>query len=374
MKNLIPILFIILCIFMTDNKILADGEQKPVVQIAILLDTSGSMDGLIEQAKSQLWKIVNEFALAKHEGVRPELQVALYEYGKASISTQEGYLRMILPLTTDLDKISQELFALTTNGGDEYCGRVIKAATDGLSWSRSNKDYKTIFIAGNEPFTQGDVNYADACKAAITKGIIVNTIHCGPYDQGVNGNWQDGAILADGKYLNIDQNSAVAHIEAPQDKEISRLGVEINKTYIAYGKYGKEGCDNQMAQDKNAASSAGESMVQRSNSKSSLLYCNTSWDLVDACKLDSINVAEVKEEDLPEEMKKMNVDERMAFVDGKSKEREQIQQQISTLNKERIKIVAEEMKKNAVEGKDTLDTAIIKAVREQCAKKDYKFE
>ena len=38
---------------------------------------------------------------------------------------------------------------------------------------------RSIFIAGNEPFTQGPVNYAESCKAAITKGIIVNTIHCG---------------------------------------------------------------------------------------------------------------------------------------------------------------------------------------------------
>ena len=153
--------------------------EKPLVQIAILLDTSGSMQGLIEQAKSQLWKICNEFIKARQDGVAPEIQVALYEYGKDSLSQNSGWIRQIQPLTQDLDKISEELFALKTNGGQEYCGWVIKDAVNELAWSPRSDVYKVIFIAGNEPFTQGPVNYAESCKAAITKGIIVNTIHCG---------------------------------------------------------------------------------------------------------------------------------------------------------------------------------------------------
>ena len=123
--------------------------------------------------------IPNEFINAKQNGQRPDLQVALYEYGKSSLSAREGYIRQIQPLTTDLDKISEELFKLKTNGGEEYCGWVIQAATENLAWSKGANDFKAIFIAGNEPFTQGPVAYAQACKAAIEKGIIINTIHCG---------------------------------------------------------------------------------------------------------------------------------------------------------------------------------------------------
>jgi hypothetical protein len=220
-------------------------EKKPLVQIAILLDTSNSMDGLIEQAKSQLWKISNEFIKARQEGIAPEVQVALYEYGKSSLSRESGWIRQILPLTTDLDKVSEELFALRTNGGEEYCGWVIKRAVEDLEWSPASDVYKVIFIAGNEPFTQGPVNYTESCKAAITKGIIVNTIHCGTEAIGVNTKWKDGADLADGKYLIIDQNRAVVSIEAPQDKEIAKLGVEINKTYLAFGRAGGEGAKRQ---------------------------------------------------------------------------------------------------------------------------------
>ena len=172
-------------------------EEKPLVQMAILLDTSGSMSGLIDQARAELWAIVNEFIFAKRNGKAPELQVALYEYGKSSLPGTEGYIRMIGPFTTDLDKVSEELFALSTNGGSEYCGWVIKEATQALEWSSSPDDLKVIFIAGNEPFTQGPVDYRQACKATVSKGIVVNTIHCGPERTGIDDKWKDGALLAE---------------------------------------------------------------------------------------------------------------------------------------------------------------------------------
>src|ERR1700752_2076139 len=98
----------------------ATSTEKPRIQMAILLDTSNSMDGLINQARAQLWKIVNEFAKAKKGGVQPNLEVALFEYGNNSIGAGATYVRQVLPFTDDLDKVSEELFKLTTNGGEEY--------------------------------------------------------------------------------------------------------------------------------------------------------------------------------------------------------------------------------------------------------------
>lgn len=348
--------------------------KKPLVQIAILLDTSGSMEGLIEQAKSQLWRIVNEFAKAKQDGVTPEVQVALYEYGKSSLSAQSGWIRRIQPLTTDLDKISEELFALRTNGGDEYCGWVIKDAVNDLAWSPEGNVYKAIFIAGNEPFTQGPVNYAESCKTAITKGIIVNTIHCGPEAEGINTKWKDGANLADGKFLVIDQNRAIVSIEAPQDKEIAKLGVELNKTYLAYGAEGRSGAGRQVSQDAAVATLAPASgaVAQRAVAKASANYRNSSWDLVDAVKEQKTDISALKTEDLPAEMQKLNTDERKAYVETKSKERAEMQAKINTLNKDREKYVAARMKE--ISGTNTLDAVVISAVREQSAKRNFKFE
>ena len=352
----------------------AKKSKRPLVQIAILLDTSNSMDGLIEQAKSQLWKISNEFIKARQEGVAPEVQVALYEYGKSTLKQESGWIRQILPLTTDLDKVSEELFALRTNGGEEYCGWVIQRAVEDLEWSPASDVYKVIFIAGNEPFTQGPVNYAKSCKAAITKGIIVNTIHCGGEAVGVNTKWKDGADLADGKYLVIDQNRAVVSIEAPQDKEIARLGVEINKTYLAFGRGGGEGAKRQAMQDANVAAlaTASGAVVQRSLAKASANYVNSSWDLVDAAKQKDFEVTKLKAEELPAGMQKMSLEERKAYIEKNSQERAQLQTKINQLNAEREKFVAQRMKEAA--GANTLDAVVISAVREQGEKRNFTFK
>lgn len=372
MKPGVKILMLVLIIMALPVLSPATSHGEETIQMAILLDTSGSMEGLIEQAKSQLWKIVNELALSKKNGKSPKLEVALYEYGKDSIPAGEGHLRMIVPLTTDLDNISEELFKLKTNGGSEYCGRVIQSAVRGLQWSASNDDLKVIFIAGNEPFTQGAVDYKVATKEAVSRGIMVNTIFCGDHEEGIRTKWKDGAQVAGGKYLSIDQNQQIAHIAAPQDKEITKLGAELNKTYIAYGTGGRAKKERQQEQDKNAAFMSSGSLVQRSVAKASKQYVNAAWDLVDAVDNGSVKLEDVKEEDLPKEMKKMTTKERAAYVESTLKKRKELQKRINTLNKERRAFVEKERKKNAQEG--TLDLAIIKSIREQAVKKKFSFE
>jgi hypothetical protein len=345
--------------------------DKPLVQMAILLDTSGSMSGLIDQARTELWSIVNEFIAAEQNGRKPEVQVALYEYGNNRLTPESGWIRQIVPLTTDLDRISEELFALTTNGGEEYCGWVIREATEKLAWSTSPNDLKVIFIAGNEPFTQGPVNYRDTCKAAVTKGIIVNTIHCGSEQEAIDGKWKDGAALADGRHLNIDHNRRVAHIATPQDKEIAELGVRLNQTYIPYGQTGAVAQERQVAQDNNAAHSSPSAALQRAVTKSSFNYVNTSWDLVDAVRAKQVDVQKVKAEDLPKDMQNLGPEQRVAYVNAKAKERAEIQARIQQLSAQRNRYIAREAGKQ--QG-GTLGSAIQQAIHEQAAKKNYAFK
>jgi len=343
----------------------------PKVEMAILLDTSGSMEGLIEQAKSQLWQIVNELALSKRNGESIELFLALYEYGKSSIPSDEGYIRMIVPLSQDLDKISEELFALKTDGGDEYCGQVIQSAVKGLNWSKSNEELKLIFIAGNEPFTQGQVDYKEACENSIKNGIIVNTIFCGDFDEGVETDWKDGADLADGKYMNIDHNAQLVQIDTPQDTQLALLTSKLNETYIAYGSSGDEYKERQMEQDANAMSMGAGVMASRTKAKSSAQYKNVQWDLVDADEEGEVSIEELEEDELPEVMKKMTVKERKAYVAEKAKEREEIQNKINQLSAEREKYITYERSKI---NEKSLDAVIIEAIREQAVKKNYTFD
>jgi hypothetical protein len=347
---------------------------RPTVQIAILLDTSNSMDGLIDQAKTQLWNIVNEFVRARKNGRAPAIQVALFEYGKTSLPSQEGFVRRILPLTDDLDRVSEELFALKTNGGDEYCGWVIRDAVNGLDWSRSREVYKAIFIAGNEPFTQGSVDFRVSCRAAIERGILVNTIFCGPNHEGGQTGWKDGALLADGRYLSIDQNRKVVEIPTPQDSRIAQLGVELNRTYLPYGKMGQVGCERQSAQDANAGAASHSVLVNRSVSKANAFYCNDAWDLVDAIKNGKCKLEELTAEDLPPDLKKLDNAGRRAKVEEAAQRRAEIQARILKLNQEREAYLAAERKKQRGAKDNTLEQVVTRAIRDQAARHHFQFE
>jgi hypothetical protein len=355
-----------------DNAQSSQSPKTNTVQLAILLDTSNSMDGLIEQTKTQLWKIVNEMARSKRESIAISLYVALYEYGNDGLSSTEGFVRLVTPLTNDLDKISEELFKLKTNGGSEYCGTVISEAIKDLKWTKGSDDYKVIFIAGNEPFNQGDKDYKEACKSAISKGIIVNTIYCGSYDEGLNSFWKDGADLADGKYINIDSDQQIVHIETPFDDELVQLGQKINETYIAFGYEGNELKQRQKEQDDNASSIAPSVMVERSVTKGSGQYNNSTWDLVDAKKDGSLDLTKIPKDQQPKEMQKMSLEEQKKYIDDKTKEREKYQSRINELDKQRRDYIAKKTAENKEE--NTLDAAMLKMIREQASNKNYKFE
>ena len=345
---------------------------RPTVDVAILLDTSNSMDGLIHQAKAQLWTIVQQFAKAKKHGQTPSLRVALFEYGNTSLPASEGYLRQVVPLTDDLDVLSEALFSLSTNGGDEYCGQVIDEALTRLEWSDEPGGYKAIFIAGNEPFTQGTVDYRDSCKRAIEQGVVVNTIHCGAYDAGIDGSWEDGAALAEGEYFNIDQDRAVVHIECPQDKLIIELNAKLNQTYLFYGERHEALARNQMAQDSNAMSLGVAVMAERAATKASAGYSNLGRDLVDSYAADVDILSELDDEALPDSMKGLSEDERVAKIEAAGEERKALQAQIQALQTEREAYLAAERAKRSDEaGAASLGDAVVAAIQQQLREAGY---
>ncbi|HTZ52861.1 MAG TPA: vWA domain-containing protein [Spirochaetia bacterium] len=347
----------------------AMGHAEEKIQVAILLDTSNSMDGLISQAKAQLWKVVNELARTKRHGVHPRLEVALFQYGNDGLSEESGYIQMVSDLTTDLDKISEKLFQLSTNGGSEYCGEVIDRAVARLSWSPSNDVLKVIYIAGNEPFTQGDVDYTRSDAKAIRRGIIVNTIFCGPFDEGVATNWKDGADRADGRYMSINQDAEAVSIPTPYDRDIVKLGDQLNGTYVAYGSGGKAGESRQAAQDANASSMGAAAPVERSVAKAQGAYTNSGWDLVDAVKNKEVALGSLKDDQLPEAMRKMTPADREKYLQGLSKQRADLQAKINDLNEKRRVFLADAQKKSS-QG-NTLDTAILGSVKDEAAQKGF---
>jgi hypothetical protein len=352
--------------FQPVNKTAAKNQH---IMLALLLDTSNSMDGLIEQAKSQLWKIVNELAAAKcGDGSQPTIQIALYEYGNDGLPSSEGYIRMVSGFTNDLDLISEKLFSLRTNGGNEFCGQVIKTSLNQLSWTSSSADLKMIFIAGNEPFTQGSVYYRTACTLAKEKNVVVNTIFCGDFNEGLRTDWKDGADLTGGSYMSIEQNRKTVYIPTPYDDRIAECNERLNKTYIYYGRNGESKREMQYKQDKNARTYGRSNEVERAVSKSSHAYNNSSWDLVDASEENEKVITETDDEYLPAEMKGMSAQQRKTYVAKKAQERDAVQQEIQSLNKKRMEYIAANTPKESEAS--MLDAAMIKAIKKQASLKN----
>lgn len=344
------------------------------VQVAILFDTSNSMDGLIDQAKSRIWNIINEMSGLRYQGQIPTIEIALYDYGNSGLSETSNYVRQQTGLSTDLDLISQKLFGLTTNGGNEYCGAVIQKSLQDLNWSPNPLDLKMIYIAGNEPFNQGSIAYKEVCTTASNRNIYVNTIYCGDYDQGVREFWKDCASLSKGEYFNINSNEAVVHIATPYDDAINQYNDSLNRTYYGYGEIGDLKKSNQLAQDANAESESVSSKAERSIVKSKAAYSNESWDLIDAVNKGGKDVREMKEEELPDEFKGKTDEEKVKLIEEKKAEREQYQTKINQLAVERQNFITEEKKKQADGKKDDFGTSVNASLLKRAKEIGYEKE
>jgi hypothetical protein len=210
------------------------AESGKKIDLAVCLDVSNSMDGLIGSAKAKLWDIVNEVAKAKPA---PRLRVALYSYGHDTYDPRLGWVRKELDLTTDLDAVYQKLFALTTHGGTEYVARVCRDAVEQLQWSDDKDALKIIFVCGNEPASQDRlVTLKEAANKAVNQNIVINPIYCGPVNHHDALDWKQFARQAGGGFSNIDQDAGTVAIATPQDKELAELSTRLNSTYVMYGK------------------------------------------------------------------------------------------------------------------------------------------
>jgi hypothetical protein len=342
-------------------------EQARKIQVAILLDVSGSMDGLIEQAKSQLWNMVTVLGKAKCGTQTPKIEIALYEYGRTTNDAKLGYVKQLSGFTTDLDKLSAILFGLKTDGGDEFCGHVIKSSLDELGWDAGEGNYKVIFIAGNEDFLQGGIKYTDACAIARQKGVIVNTIYCGDKQQGVAEHWNLAGECGQGSFTNINQNAKEEDIDTPFDSAMYVMNGKLNGTYVAYGENGtvSRGLMSQM--DEANEGLGKNASLSRTNAKATRAYTNVSWDLVDANTQDSTIIEKIDTITLPANLRNKSRKEIRAYVEQKAKERSAIQKEISNLNALRNSYITEERKKRAVAANNaaTLETEIEKILKEQ---------
>lgn len=342
------------------------SASNGVIQVAILLDVSNSMDGLIDQAKEQLWNLVSILGKADCQGQTPRMEIALYEYGRPTNNILNGYVKQITPFTTDLDLLSQKLFALKTNGGDEYCGEVIHQSVRDLNWNPSNvNSYKVIFIAGNESFKQGNFSCEQACKEAREKGVVINTIYCGNELQGVKEFWNSLVACGNGTYSHIDQNLKEPDIPTPFDSSLIALNTKLNETYLPFGSRGVDGYAAQASADKQNLSYSKSLGVKRIAAKANgVVYRNSSWDLVDAQTNDSLFVDRLDSLSIPENLRQQSRAAIKQYVAGLQLTRSGIQQEIATINNQRQAYIRTHTATATHQG-PTLQTELEKIIREQ---------
>jgi hypothetical protein len=234
----------------------------------------------------------------------------------------------------------------------------------------SEDSYKVIFIAGNEDFLQGKIHYTQACTKANAKGVIVNTIYCGDYQQGIREHWGLTGECGNGSYSNIDHNAKEQDMATPYDSVLLVLNSQLNKTYIGYGAMGGANIARQEAVDKANFAMSSKVAAKRIEAKSqSNVYGNSSWDLVDATRSDSTYITKVDKSTLPDSLKNKTTEQLQQYVKEKTVERDAIQKEILTVNANRSKYIMDEKAKAAANSNQpTLESAVEKTIRQQAGR------
>lgn len=343
---------------------------QKIVEVCFVLDTTGSMGGLIEGAKQKIWAIANDIVSAKP---RPSVRFGLVGYRDRG----DTYVTKPVALTDDIDAIYEELQKFQAGGGGDAPESVSEALHEAVSvmkWNEQRDVFKVIYLVGDAPpqqYSDGK-RWQDVCKAATGQDIIVNTIRCGSM-AGTAEAWKAIASHAGGAFAAIPQDGNMQHIAAPQDKELQELNVKIGATLIPCGsdEVRSRVAQKQMAAEA-AAPTANASRLSY-NSKTDKAV-QGSGELIDALKEGRMRLEDVSPQDLPEALRNLSQDELKAHVARQRAERETIQKRIAELVKERDAHVLAERKKLAAAGKtDSFDEQVARTLRQQAQAKGIGF-
>lgn len=354
-----------------------DLHGKTRIQVALLLDVSNSMDGLIDQAKNQLWNMATLFSRATCAGTSPSIEIALYEYGRTENDSLLGFVAQIMPFTNELDKLFDGLMNLKTHGGLEYCGHVMYTSLTDLPWDTLHASYKAIFIAGNESFLQGSVPYTIACEEAKRKRVIVNTIYCGDRSKGIQEGWDLLDKCGNGSFTTIDQQAKPLFIPSPYDDSIIVLKEKLDETFLVYGKqglkyyYDMNRFDTAMTMDVNDPNKIISYVVTKASNK---FYNYSAWDLVTAAEKNPAILDTVDVETLDEKLRGKDRSEIKAIVLQAQAKKVLIQSAIRDLYLKKEAYTKKEFERLKLENPQTLEAEMEKIIRKQLERSNMRIE
>jgi len=332
-----------------------------------VLDTTGSMGGLIEGAKLKIWSIANQMVSAKPT---PRLKIALIGYRDRG----DEYVTRIYDLSEDIDAVYANLQKFEAGGGDtpESVNQALHEAVAKVAWSADRGVLKIIFLVGDCPPHMDypdDVKYPKTCEAAVKKDLIINTVQCGNHGE-TTPVWQDIAGRAEGKFVAIGQSGDMQVVSTPMDAELAKLNAEVGRTLVPYGSERKRGevMAKQVAAEAAAAPAAADRLAYNASTGKAV---QGGGDLVDDLKDNRVKLEEVKADELPAEMKNLTKEQQAAYLKAKAEERQKVQARIAELVKKRQEYINEEMRKAA--GKGGFDEQVRAIVTEQAKSKGIKY-
>ena len=354
-------------------------SNSSTLEMVFVLDTTGSMGGLIEGAKQRIWGIVNEVMQSE---AHPAVRIGLVAYRDRG----DQYVTQVLPLTNDLDKVYSTLMDYQAAGGGDTPEDVRQALLDGVrraGWSQStSRIAQIIFLVGDAPphvDYPGEQDTTVTAAEAVQKGMIVNTIQCGTIP-GTREVWQTIAQRGQGQYFSIEQDGGVQAITTPFDEQLGTLARKLGGTYLAYGGGAGAGGERYRAVAKDAAEvsestvatrAAPSARAERALNKvvNSDAYVG---DLLQSIENGSVKLDSVKEEDLPADLRKLPPDARRQEIEKRLAERSDLRAQIVALSRQREEFIARERKKQNGGKQSGFDGAVATALKEQLSRKGIK--
>jgi hypothetical protein len=325
---------------------------KPAVEVAFVLDTTGSMGGLIEGAKRKIWSIATAIVDSNPDA---DIRMGLVAYRDIG----DDYVTKKIELTTDIQDLYANLLELRARGGGDWPESVNEAldvAVNKLKWTAGNDVRRIVFLVGDAPphmdYAQ-DTKYPVTLAVAKQKDIIVNAVLAG---QAVDTErvWRDIAQNGNGRFIPIPQDGGqVVIIETPYDEDIIILQREINGTVIPYGPRAMqkrtEEKTKQLSQVAAAAPAQASEMASYLNKRSTATSeaVTGDGDLVTDIAAGRNSFSAIKDEDLPDSFRAMKPEQRKDEINRQMGQRKLLNEKLSGLVAKRDKYVAEQRSKTS---------------------------
>jgi len=352
------------------------SNERPRVEVVFVLDTTGSMGGLIQAAKEKIWSIASTMAGAQPA---PEIRMGLVAYRDKG----DAYVTRLVDLSADLDAMYARLMDFQAAGGGdtpESVNQALYDAVHSMSWSQDPAAYKVVFLVGDAPphmDYRDDVKFPKTLAAAKEMGIVVNTVQCGQVGITTD-KWQQIARLGQGRYFQVEQAGNAVALATPFDEKLAKLSTKLDDTRLYYGTAEEKTKGQQKLEtaDKLHAVSSVESQARRAAfnaSESGEANLLGEGELVDDVASGRVDLSAIERDHLPAPLQALAPEEQKAAITETAKRREELQRQIKELADQRSAF----LRKNVEEiggAKDSLDYKIYSAVREQAGKKGLRYE